>query len=89
MDGEKSSDMFLPLTFGVHHSNGTKTCLFEQTFGKKAMEFAALKVEKAEMQTNRAGAVDQVPLALIITIIIVVVIIVIIIIAVKMQKKGP
>jgi len=53
------------------------------------MEFAALKVEKAEMQTNRAGAVDQVPLALIITIIIVVVIIVIIIIAVKMQKKGP
>ena len=48
MDGEDSSDMFLPLTFGIEYANGTVTSLMKETFGEAAVEFAAVKVEKNE-----------------------------------------
>ena len=47
MDGHHSSDMFLPLTFGIEYANGTKTDLMEETFGTAAVEFAKQKVEKS------------------------------------------
>ena len=79
MDGKNTDDMFVPLTFGYEHANGTKVDLMEQTFGVEAVQFAATKVEDAgsSMMTM-----------IIIIILVLVVLIVIIVIVKKHMSKD-